>query len=139
MTKLILVRHAQSEANAKRIFAGHTDFPLSELGYLQAKASAEYSKKFNISCIYSSDLSRTMQTAEHFSKIHNLPIIPKKELREIYAGEWDGMALAEIKERYQDRYSHWCDGTNMHPVGGEKPEELADRIYQAVEKPNLMQ
>lgn len=134
MTKFILVRHAQSEANRLRIFAGHSDFPLSKLGFLQAKCSAEFSKNYKIDAIYSSDLSRAYSTAEAFGAIHNLPIIKEKQLREIDAGEWDSMTVADIEAQYGERYSKWRDGTFMQPVGGESPEDLAKRIYNILEK-----
>ena len=58
MTTLILVRHGQSVANLERIFAGHTDIPLTELGLLQAERTAAYLEEYPIDCIYSSDLLR---------------------------------------------------------------------------------
>ena len=46
--KIILVRHGQSIGNQTRVFLGHTDLDLSELGYKQANATAEYLKNEKI-------------------------------------------------------------------------------------------
>ena len=66
--KLIIVRHAESEANSKGISQGYKneweDTPLSGKGEQQAKKVAQRLKSEEISLIYSSDLKRAKQTAE---------------------------------------------------------------------------
>ena len=90
MTKIIVVRHAQSLANEKGIFIGHMDMDLSELGKKQAELLGKYllDKAFPIDVIYSSDLSRAMKTAEPTAITHGLEIIPDARLREICGGDW---------------------------------------------------
>ena len=100
MTTVIFVRHGQSTANLERVFAGHTDAPLTDLGHKQAENTAKFLKNYPICAIYSSDLARSMQTAEPTGKLHHLPVIPDKELREIYAGEWEGRSYDELMEKY---------------------------------------
>ena len=62
-TKIILIRHGQSLGNAQKIYLGHTDLDLSDVGREQAHAAAEYFKDEEISAIYSSDLLRAYNTA----------------------------------------------------------------------------
>lgn len=130
MTRFILVRHGQSEANRLDLFAGHSDFPLSELGLLQAQKTAEYIlKKFNVDLIYSSDLKRAYSTALPVSKRTGLKIIPDTRLREIYAGEWESLAFSDIAERFADDRKVWKeDIANSRCTDGESVKELAARI-----------
>ncbi|OGJ19951.1 hypothetical protein A3K73_03250 [Candidatus Pacearchaeota archaeon RBG_13_36_9] len=81
--KLILIRHAESEANAKGINQGQKiDTSLSDLGKKQAKQVAQRLKEEKIDIIYSSDLKRAKETAEQINKFHKLKIIYDKRLRE---------------------------------------------------------
>ena len=101
MTRLILIRHGQSEANKGIWWAGHTDAPLSEVGREQAAAAARYLRaNEQIDVAYSSDLSRAMETARPTAEAFGLSVIPDKGLREIFSGKWEGITFAEINEKY---------------------------------------
>lgn len=81
--RLILIRHAESEANAKGINQGQkVDTSLSEKGIKQAKQVAQRLKDEKMDIIYSSDLKRAKETAEQINKFHKLKIIYDKRLRE---------------------------------------------------------
>ena len=135
MTTVIFVRHGQSTANLECIFAGHTDAPLTELGKIQAENTAKFLQNYPICAIYSSDLARSMQTALPTARLHNLPIVPDCELREIFAGEWEGRSYDELMEKYSDSYTTWrTDCGRAHPEGGESTLELGTRIYRDVER-----
>lgn len=87
--KIILVRHAESEANAKGIHQGQRiDVGLSEKGKEQAKRVAKELKNEKIEAIYSSDLKRAMETAEAIAKFHKIKLIPDKRLREFDMGDF---------------------------------------------------
>ena len=130
MTRFILVRHGQSQANKEGLFAGHSDFPLSELGLLQAEKTAEYIiKNHKIDIIYSSDLKRAYSTALPVSKRTGIEIIPDTRLREIYAGEWEGMKFEDIAEKFPEDRTLWKnDIANSRPTDGESVREIASRI-----------
>ena len=65
MTRLILIRHGQSQANTLSVFAGHTDSPLTELGMEQAERTAAYvAENYEIAAVYSSDLCRASAVGE---------------------------------------------------------------------------
>ena len=135
MTTVIFVRHGQSTANLERVFAGHTNAPLTDLGHKQAENTAKFLEKYPIRAIYSSDLARSMQTALPTGKLHHLPVIPDRELREIYAGEWEGRSYDELMELYADSYATWrTDCGRAHPEGGESTLELGTRIYREVDR-----
>ncbi len=127
--RLILVRHGQSEGNLVRSFLGHTDLALTELGHRQAECTAEYLKNEKIDVIYSSDLKRAWQTAEHIADKKNLSIIADTELREIYAGNWENRLFNDLETEFYDDFKCWREDIgNARPTGGESVKELYDRI-----------
>ena len=134
MTTLIFVRHGQSESNLTHRFTGQGNTPLTALGLRQAERTAELLRDAPIDVIYSSDLCRSMQTAEKTAQMHDLVIIPRQPLREIYAGEWESMEYDEIKANYPDSYGVWLsDVGRAHPNGGESVLALTERIYREVD------
>jgi len=127
--RLILVRHGQSEGNLVRSFLGHTDLDITELGHKQAECTAEYLKDEKIDVIYSSDLKRAWNTAEHIAAKKNLSIIADTELREIYAGEWENRLFNDLETEFAEDFKIWREDIgNARPTGGESVKELSDRI-----------
>lgn len=137
MTTLIIVRHAQSLANKAELFIGHKDMDLSELGVIQAKLLGEYlvNKKFPIDAIYSSDLLRPYHTVEPYAKAVGMEIIKDRELREIYAGQWEGHKFSDLFDLFPDSYAVWKkDIGNCVCDGGESVAQLYERINNAVDR-----
>ena len=133
-TRLILVRHGQSVGNLTRRFIGHGYAPLTELGHRQAEASAVFLDRYKIDAIYSSDLMRAYQTAEHTAKRQGCEIKTDPQLREIFAGEWESMSYDEIAEKYPALYQTWMTDTgNARLPGGESVGELRERARAALE------
>lgn len=129
MTRFIMIRHGFSEANREHRFAGHSDFPLTETGRMQAEKCAEALKDERIDAIYASDLKRAYETAVPVANTHSLPIIAHKGLREIYAGEWEGNLFDWLEKNYSESYGVWkTDIGNAHPNGGEQVRELFARV-----------
>lgn len=130
MTRIILVRHGQSTANLKHIFAGHKDEELTELGHMQAEKTAEFlADHYAVDAIYASDLSRAYQTAMHMAEHFQKPVIAEPKLREIYAAKWQGVSFDEILKNYTEDYTIWLnDIGNARCTNGESVEELSERI-----------
>ncbi|MGI8661824.1 MAG: histidine phosphatase family protein [Acidimicrobiales bacterium] len=98
-TRVLLVRHGQSEWNAAGRWQGQADPPLSELGREQARLAA--GRVGAIDAIFASDLQRATETALVISKLIGVgPVVVEPDLRERDAGEWSGLTRAEIDERY---------------------------------------
>ena len=134
MTRLILIRHGFSMANATGRFAGHSDFPLSDIGHEQAKLAAEYLfANEKIDKIYASDLARAYETATPTAEKFGLPVIPEPRLREIYAGRWEGMKFDEIPNQYPEDWAVWKgDIARSRCTEGESAAELFSRVTAAV-------
>ena len=130
-----MIRHGFSVANSEKRFAGHSDFPLTEIGQRQAEKCAEALKDERIDAIYASDLKRAYDTAVPVARSHSLDIIPHKGLREIYAGEWEGKTFDELSEIYADSYGVWMeDNGRAHCDGGERVSELSSRVLSTLEE-----
>jgi broad specificity phosphatase PhoE len=127
--KMILIRHGESEANAKGIYQGHKDYSLSERGKTQAFNLSQRLKEigYNIELIYSSDLSRASQTAKIIGETLQLKkIVYTSLLREMDLGIYSGKL--ELKER--DTLSEfWKEYTRVIP-GGESVNMFVSRIKE---------
>ena len=130
MTKLIFIRHGYSEYNHLKKFTGHLDIPLTALGKEQAEITARYLiNAYKIDAVYSSDLSRAVETAKPVANALGLPIVTDTRLRELHLGDWTDMYIAEVKEKYPAEWEIYRNGGRC--LGGESAEELQTRAVQA--------
>ena len=136
MTTFIFIRHGESEANEQRRFAGFWDINLSEKGKRQAALTAQYVfENYKVDEIYSSDLKRAYSTAEPLAKLLKKSIHKEETLREISAGEWEGVLFDELRIRYKEDYRLWREDIgNSRCSGGESVRELSERIWNSVSK-----
>lgn len=134
MTKLIFVRHGESKANVTHKIAGHTDFPLTEIGLEQAKQTADYLSVEPIAAVYSSDLSRAMATARPHAERRGLEVIPSVALRELNCGEWENVEVDLLREREPQRYGvGFCRNFLWAEIpGGESIPDCARRFGEEV-------
>lgn len=136
MTRLILIRHGESEANRNSFFAGQMDVELLKKGEEQAKKTAEYiMENYNVKKVYASDLKRAYKTGEIISEALGVEIIKNQSFREIYAGRWQGKTFDNILKKYTDDYSVWLnDIGNSRCTEGESVKELGERVLKALLK-----
>ena len=80
--KLFLVRHGETDHNAKKLLVSITYVPLNEKGREQARLLAKRLKNEQIDVIISSPLSRARETAEIIAEQHGKKVIVSKELIE---------------------------------------------------------
>ncbi len=96
--KLFLLRHGQSEGNARRIYQGQADFPLTELGRAQAQALAlrwqQEGQRFDK--IFASPLQRAFETAEIIAAALGLPVTPTPLLKERHNGSYEGRSQSSL-------------------------------------------
>ena len=133
-TTILLIRHGESLGNVLGLFTGHSGYPLSDLGHTQAERTAEYiHKNYRVDAVYSSDLPRAFQTAEHTAKAFGLPVITNAGLREINAGAWENFRFADLPDLYPDSFPLWrADFLNAYCVGGETVREVGERGAKAL-------
>ncbi|MEO6397028.1 MAG: histidine phosphatase family protein [Tepidiformaceae bacterium] len=116
---LILVRHGESEANARGIIQGRLDFGLSELGRLQAQRTAERFAERNISALVTSPLLRAAQTADIIGAARGMIPVAEPALVEYDVGEISGLTGAEIRERHPGAIAAYARGERPRYPGEE--------------------
>jgi probable phosphoglycerate mutase len=111
--RLIVVRHGESEWNRIGRYQGQADAPLSELGMSQAEALANRLKRESFEAIFSSPLQRAARTAEAIARYHpDVDFVQEPALMEIHHGDWQGLYIAEVHEKYSDALREW----RQHPT-----------------------
>ncbi len=95
MTRLLLVRHGETDWNAEGRLQGHTDRPLSDHGRRQARRLADELATEALDAIYASDLARARETAEIVAARLALPVELDPDLREKNWGTWEGLTSTE--------------------------------------------
>jgi probable phosphoglycerate mutase len=122
----VLWRHGQTTWNAEHRFQGQTDIPLDETGVAQAEQAARRLATLRPHALFSSDLTRAQRTAAPLARLTGLPVTLDKDLRERFGGDWEGLADAEIRERYPAERATW------NPPNGEPTRVVADRVAGAL-------
>lgn len=133
-TRILVVRHAQSEWNAAGRWQGWGDPPLSELGRAQACEAAGRLSGFS-GTVYSSDLHRARETAEILASELDLGAVRTEAgLREIHVGDWTGHTMAEIEEKFPEDFAHWKSGTMLAFANGESREVHQARLIEGMHR-----
>ena len=127
MKKVYLIRHGLPDfPGGKRMCIGTTDIPMGEAGLAQAAKMAE--KLPAVTAVFSSPLTRAVQTAEAIG----MPVTILPDLREMYAGEWDGLTFEEIRQRYPELYAARATDLTIPLPGAEDHEEGLARFTSAM-------
>lgn len=122
---LFMIRHGQTTANLEGIYSGQSDVPLTDLGKQQAQAIAPILEKYSFDRVYSSDLSRAINTAK--LAISGCEPIALPLLRELDIGSGTGKSIAAIRAQYGFLNSDFTrfGGENMEMVDLRAAEFLA--------------
>ena len=135
VTSVYLVRHGQTAWNREEIFRGRTDVPLDEIGSRQAELAGEYFKGMKVQGVYSSPLSRAMETARQIARVHSLNVHPLEGLIDLNFGNWEGHPHQEILNLDRETYRQWRE--EPHRVilpGGEGLEDVRNRAMGVLEE-----
>ena len=129
MKTVYLIRHAlPAFPEGSKMCIGITDIPIGREGMEQAKAMAAALPP--VTAVYSSPLRRAIQTAQAIG----LPVEILSGLREIYAGDWDGLTFAQIRQRYPDLYAARGLDQTIPPPGSENAEAALVRFRMDLER-----
>lgn len=130
MTRLILVRHGETDWNQQHRFQGWSDIPLNEMGERQASAVAACLQETHIDRIISSPLQRALQTAVAIADLHDLPVESLSCLKEMNFGDWEGMTFTDLEKQYPDILRLWQDNQDNPPPNGERISQFGERVGQ---------
>ena len=129
MSRLLLVRHGETEDNSCERYWGHTDVKLSVDGLKQAERLRKLLSDERINTVYSSPLRRARVTAETIIAGRKLQVIECPELREVNFGEIEGLTFAEVSRLHPDVSRSWIDrDPGLKYPGGESVREFHLRV-----------
>ena len=124
-TRLLVVRHGESEWNAIGRWQGQADPPLNVGGQLQAAEAALRLGTFD--AIWASDLQRASLTADIIAKSIGIgPVVLDPRLRETHVGPWQGLTHDEVNADWPG-FLH----THQRPDGFEPYDDAAARMIAA--------
>ncbi|MEU8094835.1 MULTISPECIES: bifunctional RNase H/acid phosphatase [Micromonospora] len=136
-TRLILVRHGETERTVRKHYSGRGDVPLTERGRAQARATAARVAALapSVAAVVSSPLSRCTATAEAIAaQVGNPPVRTDDDLIECDFGVWEGHTFAEVRERWAAELDAWLASTRVAPPKGESFVTVAERTGRAVDR-----
>jgi probable phosphoglycerate mutase len=127
-TRILLIRHGETDWNATGWIQGHSDTPLNAAGREQARRVAQRLASEPVQALYSSDLARAYETAMIIAQPLGLAVVMSPRLRERRYGAWEGLTSAEIQARYPEQFAEWRGrSTDFAPLHGETRSQLLSR------------
>ena len=133
MAGIYIVRHGETEWNAEGRIQGHTDIGLSDWGREQARAIARRLAGVPFAVAYSSDMSRTRDTARIILGERDIPLHSVPELREYHKGVFEGLTVQQYRQRYPEQYrASLVNDPDFAPTGGETIRQSTARLTEFV-------
>ena len=127
--------HVETEWNKQEVFRGTIDVKLNSAGLRQAQAVGEELKNRKVNAVYSSPLSRALQTAQLIADNHNLRVNVEMGFIDLNYGEWQGVSHDNVKMQYPELYTQWHE--QPHRVcfpGGECLDDVQARAIKAIKR-----
>jgi broad specificity phosphatase PhoE len=131
--RLLLLRHGRTEWNHARRAQGHAPVELDAVGQEQSRRAAELLAPLSPARLWSSDLTRAVQTAEHVGRVCGLDVELDPRLREFGVGERQGLTFDEAVQRWPHVADAVGFGEQLRGIpGAETEDEVWERIVPAV-------
>lgn len=135
MTKVIFIRHGQTEWNVTGRYQGQSDVQLSEEGRQQAVKLAENFPVGKVDAIYASDLQRAMVTAETIAKKFDLKVQAEPAFRELSFGDWEGLTYQQIVDKWEDAMANFLQHPDILEIpGGESFPQVQKRAVKRLDE-----
>lgn len=130
---LYFVRHGETTWNAQGLLQGHSDIELNDTGISQAKALKEILSDVSFDAAFSSDLLRAKKTADIILEDNRIPLILATQLRERFAGPFEGRPVKDLEEWIKQSKSEKAFTHQEHLSHRWHPElETSSEVYQRV-------
>ena len=134
-SKIIFVRHGETDWNAIRRIQGHSESQLNDTGKLQAAELRPRIEAMGIDSIYCSPSDRTTETKEILTQ--NLPLETHYDpaLKEILLGPWEGMMWSDIEKDHPGEVRHFREQPELFKLeGAETFQQMQDRGLKILNK-----
>ena len=129
-TRLILVRHGETEGNVNQVWHGSLDAPLTPRGERQVAATAarlaELQSELPVHAFYVSPLPRAQSTAAAIAAAIGMTPQIEPDLREFDLGDWEGRSFRNLREQ-ENLWGHWELDPSFAPPNGESPISFSRR------------
>jgi broad specificity phosphatase PhoE len=133
-TRLLLVRHGQTELSVERRYSGRGNPSLTDVGLRQAAAvAARLAELGGVDAVVTSPLTRAWQTADAIGKATGAPVTELPDLTETDFGEWEGLTFQEAAQRDPDLHRKWLADTAVPTPGGESFDQVHSRVARALD------
>ena len=133
MTRVYLIRHCEAEGNLYRRAQGVCDGRITAKGEKQIDALAERFRGERVDALYSSDLSRTLRTAEAITRSHDVPVVKDVRLREVDLGVWENVPFGDLqRDEPEQLYNFNHDPERWSVPGSERVVHARERMWEAV-------
>ncbi len=131
---LVLVRHGQSEWNAKNLFTGWKNPDLTPLGVEEARRAGRELKKLDL--LFSIGFTSALLRAQHTLQLifeelgqSNVPTIKDRALNERHYGDLSGLNKDEAREKWgEEQVRLWRRSYDVPPPGGESLKDTVARV-----------
>ena len=135
MTKIILLRHGETEWNRLGKYQGQSDIALSEKGRCQAQTLAAHFPVRTLQAAYASDLQRAMETARVATSSFGCTVTAEPRLREVNFGDWEGLTYAQISAGWPEAMEKFFQLPDLLEIPhGETFAEVQQRAMAALEE-----
>lgn len=135
MVEIILARHGETRWNVGEVFRGRADIPLNENGQRQAALLGRYLETADIRAVHSSPLKRALDTAKAIASPHALEVTTETGLLDLDFGEWEGLTVPEVKNKYGELFNTWASHPEIVRLpGGETLDDVRQRALQVVNR-----
>ena len=131
-TTVLLVRHGQTKSNVTGFYMGWSDEDLDDVGYSQARSLSSRLAGLPVTSVYTSPLRRTFTTATILAQPHELELKVLDDLIEINLGDWQGLHMDEIMQRWPEIWQQSrVDPSNITMPNGESFRQVTERAVRA--------
>jgi broad specificity phosphatase PhoE len=134
MTRIMLIRHGETDWNVHGRYQGQADPGLNQKGIQQSHTLAVMLDGKGLDRLYTSPLLRAAQTAEILAEHLRIPLHRDERLMEIHQGDWQTRLRSEIEQMYPELFSRWeTEPWEVTPPGGEHLSQVQERVYAALD------
>ena len=133
-TRLLLIRHGETDANAEGRTQGRRDVPLNGLGRRQAEVLVGALQPYEPRAVYSSPASRARETVVPLASALGLDVRVDKRLAELDQGVLDGLSREELRRDHADFLRRWReeDPAHLRMPDGESMADAQTRMVAAL-------
>ena len=130
-TRLLLLRHGQTELSGERRYSGRGDVPLTQVGAQQAKAAGLRLATMDFTAIVSSPLGRARETAAAVAAASGRAVTVHDGLIETDFGDWERLTFLEAAARDPELHHRWLGDPTVAPPNGESFDKVHRRVRTA--------